>query len=443
MEGFPLKLIIKVHNYRCVPFIKRRGYKLRIKKKTAMALSFTIGTMLFATTAFAEINSKNGYDQLKDSLKFTAEGFSEKLSSYTLNLSFVIKDNDVVMASKDYENKSDLSKNAAENNSKYIERNTKKETYSYTDKNGYITYYPDSDSYEVTEFNTPKENPSFENPFKEKEAVDIEKIADAVIGNLKDYVVISENPDGSKELSGSLSQAQIPAIANALASFQFKREYLGNRNPNIKSIYPNVTQDIFVKEVTGKMVVDKNGLMQSALGTGVLSGKDEQGKEHTLTFEILAKVSDVNSTVVNKPDLSGKKVEKRTAGNYNAITNPETYLGKYKNDIIIRKDGKFEKIGESFLELIEVNDKTITGRYHEVYKNGYENYKINGKDFTFSAIFNDKDHYNAPFESNNASGQNYKGELSTNNYSPSVYFSIGDNSIPNRVNDGNFNRVFD
>ena len=53
---------------------------------------------------------------------------------------------------------------------------------------------------------------------------------------------------------------------------------------------PKITKDIFVKEVKGNMVTSKDGLIQSVLGTGVISGKDENGKEHNLTFELLGKI---------------------------------------------------------------------------------------------------------------------------------------------------------
>ena len=54
---------------------------MKVNKKTVMVLSFCLGLALFVTTAFADIVSKTGYEQMKDSIKFTAESFSEKLDS--------------------------------------------------------------------------------------------------------------------------------------------------------------------------------------------------------------------------------------------------------------------------------------------------------------------------------------------------------------------------
>ena len=159
---------------------------------------------------------------------------------------------------------------------------------------------------------------------------------------------------------------------------------------------PKITNDVFVKEIKGNMVTTKDGFIQSVLGTGVISGKDENGKEHKLTFELLAKMTDVNSTKVSKPDLTGKKVEKNIEQDYSKLSNPEKYIGKYKTDILIEKDGKFVKIGEKFIDVTAVDNKSISGRYYEEYTKGYEEYATNKKDFKFDAKF-EKDQFNATF----------------------------------------------
>ena len=49
---------------------------MKLKKKAIMIMSFSLGTLLFATTALAEVTSKSGYDQVKDAMKFTRESWS-------------------------------------------------------------------------------------------------------------------------------------------------------------------------------------------------------------------------------------------------------------------------------------------------------------------------------------------------------------------------------
>lgn len=412
---------------------------MKIKKKTAMIISAAIGTVMFATTAMAEVISKSGYEQAKDAIKYSAESFTSKLSSYTVDLSMTMKDNGKVIISENALNKYNVTNNACENVETSTRGSKKRETYYYRDKNGMVTTNEDKSIYYVTEYEKPSEGRDFRNPFKEKEAGDIEKIIDAIVGNLKDYVVSEEKADGSKELSGSISEAQIPALINAVASYTLKNEVSVNRNPEEANIMPRITKDVYVKEIKGKMIIDKNGLIQSVSGTGILLGKDEQGKEHEFTFEVLGKVINVNSTVVNKPNLSGKKVEKHVERGNNEFANPEKYVGKYKSDIIIEKDGKFQKIGERTLNIAHSDDESIAGSYHEEYIKGYENYATKTSDLKFDAKY-DKDKYNARFD---VEGSSQKGNISIDRYSVRVHFYLPNASRPGANFDGQFNRVFD
>ena len=100
---------------------------MKMNKKAAMIISFTIGTLMFATTAFAEVNSKSGYDELKDSLKHTAENCTSKFSSFTVDSSFVMRDNGAVIYSRNMLNKYDASKKSIENTSETNNGTTKSE----------------------------------------------------------------------------------------------------------------------------------------------------------------------------------------------------------------------------------------------------------------------------------------------------------------------------
>jgi hypothetical protein len=258
----------------------------------------------------------------------------------------------------------------------------------------------------------------FSNPFKEEYADDFEKIADAVVGSLKDHVVVTENSDGSLGLAGSLTELQIPSLVNAVASLQMKQEFNGNQNNP-----PRLTRDVFVKEVKGTAKVNKDGVMENILGSAVLSGKDEQGTVHDITVEILVKLSDINSTTVNKPDPTGKKVVKNTARNEapgNEISNPEKFIGKFKNDILIEKDNKFVKVGERCIEITQFDNQTVTGRYYEVYKPEFEAYATTERDFKFNAQKPDVVNVSG-FEYTTESGS--KGNIYLDQYAGKIHLS--------------------
>jgi len=412
---------------------------MKLKKKTTMIISFAIGTLMFSTTAMAEVISKTGYDQLKDSVKFTADSCTTKLSSYTMDMSFVIKDNGTVVFSESDLNKYSVSKQAKENTSTNIQGKVKRENYYYADKNGFINKDSKQNIYYVNEYEKAQEVAAFSNPFKEKQAGDVEKILDALVGNLKDAVVVTQNSDGSKVLSGSLNESQIPALVNAVVSLQSKSVF--NTNSDNESYMPKITNDIFVKDVTGKMTVGKDGVIRSVLGSGILYGKDENGKEHNVTFELLGKLSNINSTVVNKPDLTGKTVEKQVQKDYGKLTNPQIYIGQYKTNIIIEKDGKFQKIGEGFVDITQMDQKSVSGSYHEEYVKGYENYGTYKNEFKFSGTFI-KDQTDAEISATDASGATFKGHISIDQHSASIYFNINESKSTNILSNSQYNRVF-
>lgn len=399
---------------------------MKFKKKSVMLVSFTVGTLLLATTALADIASKSGYDELKGAIKLTTEQASEKFDSFTLDYSMALKDNGKTLESSNETLKVDRTKSASENISSGLSLNgDKRSSQSYSDKTTMIRVSESDPTYYVTEFTKERKDEAFNNPFKEEEAADIEKIVDAVVGSLKDHVVVTENPDGSKAITGSLTEVQIPSLVNAVASFQLKQEFNNQNNNQNNSKMPRLTKDVFVKEVKGSAKVNADGVMESILGTAVLSGKDEQGTVHEISLEALVKVMDINTTTVTKPDLTGKKVVKDIARYGDAeMSNPEKFVGKFRNDIIIEKDNKFIKVGERFVDITQIDGKSVTGRYYSEFKPEFEEYAASLSDFKFEAKFEQDQKTSANFEGTNDSGDKVRGHIYLSEYEGQVNFNI-------------------
>lgn len=419
---------------------------MKMKKKTAMLLSFALGSTLFVTTAFAEVATKSGYDQLKDALKYTSKSFSSTLTSYTVDMSYSLKDNGKIISSGNDIEKADASKGATEHTSiTSDDTDGTREYYSYTDNNCYIYHNSKDDTYTINEFANQNNRVVFSDPFQEKGASDIEKIVDALVGNLKDYVVVTDVQDGGKELTGTLKETQVPALVNAVVSFAFKRQSSNNQNYyGSVQPFPSLTKDIFVKEASGKMVVDKDGLIKTVLATGALSGKDDKDNEHNLTLEVLVKVTDVNNTVVNKPDLTGKKVVKETSAPNQPTFTADAYVGRFTNNIILKKDGKFIKIGERVLEIQKMDKDTVSGSYRENLKEGFEEYATVKEAISFTGkTLDSKDFYGFHFTLSD--GTNNIGNIDVSLEQPNVYFNLNSYSNINRslVYDSQFFRVFE
>ncbi|KLU59861.1 hypothetical protein CEB3_c39950 [Peptococcaceae bacterium CEB3] len=381
---------------------------MKFKKKTALLLSFTMGALLVATTALADMTHKSGYDQLKGALKGTAAQCNGKFDNFTMDISYVIKDNGKTVSSSDTVQKIDRKDNASLSQTELVTQDGGRQASEhYADPQTMIDHSSQVSAYFVTHFDPARKFDVFSDPFQAKGAGDVERIVDAVVGNLKDYVVVKENPDGSKEFSGSLNETQIPPLINALVSFQAKQ--------GIVHSLPQLTQDIFVKEIKGNAQVNRDGVMQSLLGTLVLSGKDAQGQVHVISLEVLAKLSGINATQVVKPDLSGKKVQENTVASatYKQQTvDPKMFVGEFKNDIVVQKGGKFVKAGVRTLNITQADQQTVSGQYKEEYKPGFESYATHKLDFQFKAELSPQGGQGAfKFNAVGANGNQISGQL--------------------------------
>ncbi len=395
---------------------------MKMKKKTTLLVGFVLGALLMTTTAVADIANKSGYEQLKDGIKATAENCAEKFNNYTLDVSYALKDNGKVLSSSNEITKYDRLAGSRESQSNRHNTDGKDyNSYYYSDRTTDIRFSEQDNTYYVTEYAEARELNHFTNHFKEEEAGDIEKIADALVGNLKDHVVVQENPDGSKQLSGSLSEVQIPSLFNAFVSLQMKQNFNGRQDGT-----PHLTEDIFIKEVTGSAYVNPEGILENLLATAILSGKDDQGQVHELSLEMLFKLADVNSTSVAKPELAGQTVVKQEGKNYPSqpgLTNPQKYIGTYKNNILIEKDGRFVKIGERFLDVTHLDNSGIAGKYYEQYKEGYEEYAAKQHAFTFEAKF-DKDPRSTEFKYVNEAGNTMTGHIYIDEFTAKVHLYL-------------------
>lgn len=355
---------------------------MKLKKRKTIVLSLLIGSTMFASTVLAEINSKNGYEQGKDILKYTAaQLYDGGVQSYTMERQITMKDNDKIIQKESSINKVDTVNRRIENNNIYLDNDRETTNYQYTEPMKMISYSSYNDSYYIQQYDQEQEyNYLGSNPFKEQYASDFERIADSVVGNLKDYAVVSEKADGTKELSGSIDETQIPALVNAISSYAMKQRLSTTYDEEKKVNVERVLKDIFIKNVQGNAQVSKAGMLESLTIDSSIVAKDDKEQLHTFTLQVVIKLKDINSTVVNAPDLTGKTTETHAINNKGGVTSAEKvdigiYKGTYKNDIMLLKDNKIVKIGERVLEITDISEEKVKAKYNESYLEGYEEYK--------------------------------------------------------------------
>lgn len=421
---------------------------MKRNKKKMTALAFTLGTCVFVSTAFADVLLGSGYDRLKDSAKMTAEQMEKGMNNYTVEMLFTLKDNDRTMLQATTHQKMDTTKHAAESSTvtEYASGHSTN-SYNYTDQKQNIWKYGPENKYYVTDYpeDIVRENRNtFNNPFNEQGAAEVEKIIDAVVGNLKDYVQAEERPDGGKAYSGSLSATQVPAVVNAVSSFGIKQMIRDqNRMEDNHLKMEEIESDIYVKQVTGTAIENQAGVLEHVTGDVILSGKDKKGVQHDLTLSVVFNLTDIGKTKISKPNMSGAKVEK--VSHFGGLTSG--FVGTYKNNIVIDKDGKFVKIGERTLEITSVEDGNVAGKYTETVKPGFEADYPDVYNFQFE--YKQKD-YDSMFTYTNAKGEQEQGRINPSNPGK-IYLDLQiemidknswrSNSRPNF--DQEFDRVFE
>ena len=380
--------------------------KMKMKKKTLAALSVILGVALLATSVYADVVNKSAYEQLKDTVKSTSAQMSGQIRNYTMQTTFSLMDNDMLLISTTSVQKVDGLKSETIETTQ-TQKGPFQSSYSYNDQNQSIWYDSYSDVYYVTEFNRPdfeidsKDNyrsdypDSSYDPLAQEYVSDVERIIDAFIGNLKNYVTVDQSDDGSKVFAGSLSDTEIPALVNAVASFATKQYLLSSGaymtqpvevnvdaatpaepvntpyNPNYEDTripIPSLDGDVYIKSMNGQAAANPDGLLTDVSASIVLSGNDPDGNRHDMTFDIDVTMKDVQVTSVTQPDLTGKNVQINTAYNdFGSTRIAEKYVGIYRNDIVMEKDQSFVKIGERTIVIESISEQTVVGSYSEIY----------------------------------------------------------------------------
>lgn len=373
--------------------------KFNLKKKTLTAISIVLGVALLASSVYADVVNRSPYEQFKDAVKSTSAQMSGQIRNYTMQTTFSLKDNETLLLRTTSLQKVDGQRSETVEMTD-IGKGPFLSSYNFYDENQSIWYDRYSDTYYLTEFNRPEGyvdhvgGYASYDPLAEDYISDIERIVDAFVGNLKNYISLDQGEDGSKHFSGSLSDAEIPALVNAVASFVTKQYLMSSGNfytnqaaepvmavdirdtsmplgnetyyDENRILIPSLDGDVYIKSMNGQATANPDNLFTNLTATIVLSGKDSDGNRHDLTFDISMVLTDLAETAVTPPDLTGKKVQNNT--NYEDRRNyriTEKFVGTYRNDIIIEEDQSFVKIGERTIVIESITEQSVTGSYSE------------------------------------------------------------------------------
>lgn len=275
------------------------------KKVIALVSGLVIGGSMLLGTAYANASQLSGYEAYKLAVKDTAN-----LKNFTANAKVSVTDNGskiidgsaAIKMNKDADAMSET--NVLNENGKTITMNS----YKQDGKN--IRKTSTSDEYTVMEGKKGNfKNKDTENAQMTKAA---EVVFDTLVGDMKNEVLAVDNGDGTKKVTVSINENEVTPAVNAIVSMA-----LGNANHRemnkgkneIEANIPELQGDITVKSVDATASVDKNDIILNQTVKITVVGKDAQGKQHEITVDASADLSNVNSTTPDKLDLTGKQVK--------------------------------------------------------------------------------------------------------------------------------------
>lgn len=293
-----------------------------MKKKVLMlGAGLTLGSALLVTSAFADIGGAKGYEAYKDALKQTAAA-----SSATQRIALALQDNgrsllNVTTTVK--ENGKDVSGKAA------IQSGGTSQTFEFYNQDGQsVLKAGNSDTYFVTNESGKREMKHADrfkdNPQLSKE---MENVVDALVGNLKNEVILSGSEDGQHSIDVKLTGSRIPSAANVIGSLLIKEmsgkdlqndmahrpmgsQALGLDAAQITSEFPKLTQDVNIDEISLHADIDGDQHIRSQTIGFKVSGKDASGQSHNVAIRADINTSDLGTTTPDSVNLTGKKVQK-------------------------------------------------------------------------------------------------------------------------------------
>lgn len=351
---------------------------MKFNKKSIMAISLVVGAVMLSTSAFANYINSSGYTACKEAGKKLLKEKNYTLAldgkvniddeeAYSINIKQLLNaDGDVklnlISKSTDCgdvsENEEYFQDGQRITGHKYTDTETDSSVPTNKDMEYYIyddEMYSDSvgDLFNVTENS---------NDLIDKEIRFAELAMDAVVGDLKNNVILVNTDNDINTYAIDLESYQIPEIVNvglslatgfAVSDYEYTEEELQQEyeySPGLK-----VAKDMKVENGNLKVGLDNEGRLVSADCTINFSGKDLSDNPHNASIIFSISVSDYGTTQPQRFDVSGKKVSYSSQWRQDRLADIEEEL---QDEDLTEEDKKYlEDEKKDLQEQIENNSQ--------------------------------------------------------------------------------------
>lgn len=280
------------------------------KKIIALVTGVVIGGSVLTGTAYANASQLSGYEAYKLAAKNTVA-----LKNFTADAKVAISDNGAKLIDGSTDMKMNKDADAMSQNSILNENGKTISMDNYKQDGKNITKTSGSDEYRVIEGR--KEGFKHNKTENTQMTKCIEVIFDTLVGDMKNGVVVSDNSDGTKNVTVDINEKQVTPAVNALVSMALGRtndKEMNKGKNGIDIALPSLQGDVNIKSVNLTANIDKNDVITDQTAKITVIGKDAQGKEHEIAINANIDLTNINSTTPNKVDLTGKQVKNITPG---------------------------------------------------------------------------------------------------------------------------------
>lgn len=283
------------------------------KKLLGVVSAVVIGTVMLGASAYASITTATGYDTFKNAVKKTITA-----KNFTVKSSASLSDNGNILIKGEALSKIDKANKAMSSTVTVTVDNKTEGAAIYKQEQQRIVKLSSEDTYRVMEQRDRKPHKNYVNHNDAQEVENAETIIDAALGSITNNFIATDNADGTKTISLSLNESQIPALANAAVTVAVKNasSKQAEKHPNqpalassLKDKLPVLTTEIKLKSVSLQATITKDELIKDKDVVVVLSGKDANGASHEVVLKANADISAYNSTIADTIDLTGKTVK--------------------------------------------------------------------------------------------------------------------------------------
>ncbi|WP_127531667.1 hypothetical protein [Paenibacillus kobensis] len=293
------------------------------KKVWIIGTGLVVGSALMVSSAFANMGDARGYEAYKTALKTTAA-----VDNATQHIVLSVRDNGSELLNVDATVKESQSGSAVSSKTSI---RTGAETAAidfYKQQEGMIIKNSRSDIYNVVKGENEQDDQ--EREWNGDPAFDqsVEKIIDALVGNVKNNFTLSEASGGRTTVEMKLAGSQIPTAANVIGSIIVKEALSGKHSQaehgskqpeaaellglDLKQLDPHLPQlsdQVNIDQITLHANIDEHHYVTDQTLELTVSGKDASGHAHKLVVSADIGISGIDTTVPDKVDLAGKKVK--------------------------------------------------------------------------------------------------------------------------------------